>query len=181
MPSLVLSAGRMPALPTFSPPPAQVRHAVFQCADRQTFGLPALQQGSDMLALERGGPHLAEACFAQLASGQNQRPLSVGLGGMAAVAVALAKLAQGIGQVVHRGVVPSVVGAEKQTVSVFANSPRRDPRRARARCSVHLWPRMRRPPCFLWEGQAEELQGTTTRCAGIGTSSGLVETSWQTA
>ncbi len=25
---------------------------------------------------------------------------------------------------------------------------------------------MRRPPCFLWEGRAEELQGTTTRCVG---------------
>ena len=28
---------------------------------------------------------------------------------------------------------------------------------------------MRRPPCFLWEGRAEELQGTTTRCAGMDT------------
>src|SRR5690606_20211024 len=99
-------------------PPAQVRHAVLDRASRQAFGLPALQQGSDMLALERGSPHLAEAGFAQLASGQGQRPLPVSLGGMAAVAVAQAKLAQGIGQVVHRSVVPSVVWAENQTVSV---------------------------------------------------------------
>ena len=28
---------------------------------------------------------------------------------------------------------------------------------------------MRRPPCFLWEGRAAELQGTTTRCAGMDT------------
>ena len=33
---------------------------------------------------------------------------------------------------------------------------------------------MRRPPCFLWEGRAEELQGTPTRCAGMGTSCGAV-------
>ena len=33
---------------------------------------------------------------------------------------------------------------------------------------------MRRPPCFLREGRAEELQGTTTRCAGMGTSCGAV-------
>ena len=48
------------------------------------------------------------------------------------------------------------------------------PQRARARCSVHLWPRMRRPPCFLWEGRAEEWQETTTRCAGMSTSCGAV-------
>src|SRR5690606_37198239 len=108
-------------------PPAQVRHAVLERASRQPFSLPALQQGFDVLALERGGPHLAETRFAQLASSQTQRPLPVGLGGVATVAVAQAKLAQGIGQVVHCGVVPSVVGAEKQTVSVFANSPRQDP------------------------------------------------------
>lgn len=29
---------------------------------------------------------------------------------------------------------------------------------------------MRRPPCFLWEGRAEEWQGMTTRCAGMDTS-----------
>src|SRR5690606_19974272 len=82
-------------------PPAQVRHAVLERASRQAFGLPALQQGFDMLALERGGPHLAKARFAQLASSQAQRPLPVSLGGVAAVAVAQAELAQGVGQVVH--------------------------------------------------------------------------------
>lgn len=33
---------------------------------------------------------------------------------------------------------------------------------------------MRRPPCFLWEDRAEELQETTTRCAEMGTSCGAV-------
>ena len=33
---------------------------------------------------------------------------------------------------------------------------------------------MRRPPCFLWEGRAEEWQGMTTRCAGMSTSCGAV-------
>lgn len=58
----------------------------------------------------------------------------------------------------------------KRSVSVIANSPRRDPRRAKARCSVHLLPRMRRPSCFLREGRTGELQGTTMQCAGMDTS-----------
>lgn len=59
-------------LADFLCPPAQVCHAVFERASRQTFGLPALQQGFDMLALERDGPHLAKARFAQLACDQVQ-------------------------------------------------------------------------------------------------------------
>ncbi|MDR2127571.1 MAG: hypothetical protein LBP52_00665 [Burkholderiaceae bacterium] len=47
-----------------------------------------------MLALKRGGSHLAEASPAQLSGCQVQRPLPVSLGGMAAVAVAQAELAQ---------------------------------------------------------------------------------------
>jgi hypothetical protein len=34
---------------------------------------------------------------------------------------------------------------------------------------------MRHPPRFLQEDQAEELQGTTTRCAGMNTSCGVME------
>jgi len=34
---------------------------------------------------------------------------------------------------------------------------------------------MRHPPRFLQEDQAEELQGTTTRCAGMDTSCGVME------
>jgi hypothetical protein len=44
-------------------------------------------------------------------------------------------------------------------VSVIANSPRRDPRRARAGRSARPWSRMRHPPCFLWEDRVEEMQG----------------------
>lgn len=46
--------------------------------------------------------------------------------------------------------------AESKPVSVYANSPKRDPRRARARRSARLLPRMRRPRRFLLEGQAGE-------------------------
>jgi hypothetical protein len=46
------------------------------------------------------------------------RALPVGLRGMAAIAVALAKLAQGVGQLVHRGLSLIGYGSEKQG-SVF--------------------------------------------------------------
>jgi len=68
---------------------------------RQSLTLPAIQQRLDVLALERRCLHLPKTGLAQLPCSQRQRAHAVGLGVVAAVAVAVAKLPQGIGQVIH--------------------------------------------------------------------------------
>jgi hypothetical protein len=115
-----------------------------------------------MLSLKRGRLHVSESCFAQLTSNQRQRAQPVALRGMTAIAIASAEFSQRVRQVIHC-IAPKSVAicyvcpfAESKTVSVYANSPKRDPRRARARRSARLLPRMRRPRRFLLEAQAGE-------------------------